>query len=79
MNRHERRRAARKMRHNSFVANYVSHLPEIPLNAPFEPGRVYHCAYFHDECCAIYDKDHGSLADCNCTPIVRRYIEPRRS
>ena len=33
MNRHERRRA-RKAGHNSFVANYVRHLPEVPLDAP---------------------------------------------
>jgi hypothetical protein len=78
MNRHERRRA-RKMGHNSFVANYVRHLPEIPLDAPYEPGQVSHCVYFHDDRCSIYDKDDGCLADCNCNPIVRRHVEPRRS
>jgi hypothetical protein len=79
MNRHERRHAARRSRQNKFYREYVSQLPEMPLNAPFERGRMYHVAVFHDDWCSIYSKDAGTMADCNCNPIVRRYAEPRRS
>lgn len=40
--RHERRRARAMRGHNAFYTDYVAHLPRIPLDAPLEPGRVYH-------------------------------------
>ena len=79
MNRHDRRRAARIERYNKFHREYLSELPELPVTAPCEPGRVYHLVYFYDEWCSIYSKDNGSLADCNCNPIIKRYEEPKRS
>src|SRR3954466_2722200 len=41
MNRHARRQAAalRRKRHTEFVEAYVRHLPEVPVDAPYEPGR----------------------------------------
>jgi hypothetical protein len=74
MNRHQRRRAARISRHNRFYESYVRHLPRVALDAPYEPGRLYHTVYFHDDWCAIY-----SGQECNCEPILRRYEEPDRS
>jgi hypothetical protein len=85
MNRHERRPTAKlagqrtKAWNNKFVTNYVEHLPEVPPNAPEERGRVYHIACYHDDNCAIYGKAHGTLADCTCNPVVRKFVEPRRS
>jgi hypothetical protein len=79
MNRHERRRAARMGREDRFCRDYVSHLPEVSRDAPLERGRLYHEAVYHDDWCAIYDKEAGSMADCNCSPIIKRHIEPRRS
>jgi hypothetical protein len=38
MNRHERRRQAAMAGHNSFVAEYVHHLPEVGLEALGRPG-----------------------------------------
>jgi hypothetical protein len=72
MNRHERRRARRI--DNAFYEAHVRHLPQVPLNAPLERGRVYHMVYQHDDCCARY-----AGVDCNCNPVVTRYIEPTRS
>ena len=82
MNRHERRAAAaRRQRnqegHNTFYQRYVQHLPQVPLDAPLERGRVYHEAHHHDDWCRIYDT--GNPADCNCNPAVTRHVEPRRS
>jgi hypothetical protein len=79
VNRHDKRRAARQARCEKFHAEYVSHLPELPPNAALEPVRVYHIGCFHDSWCSIYSKDNGTLADCNCNPVVKRYVEPRRS
>jgi hypothetical protein len=74
-NRHERRRAARMKAHeNRFYETYIRHLPSLPANAPFKPGEVHHIVYFHDGWCCIY-----SGGACNCSPIIERRIEPRRS
>lgn len=68
MNRHERRRAAaraRRMRwQNNSYLGYIRHLPQIALDAPYEPGRVYHTVFQHDGWCKFYDR--GRLSDCNC-------------
>jgi len=72
-NRHERRRA-RKLAHTNFYEQYVQHLPQIPLDAPLERGRVYHTVMQHDDWCAFYDGK-----ECNCNPIITRHIEPKRS
>jgi hypothetical protein len=78
MNRADRRRsrsrARRKARENRFYQTYIRHLPAVPIDAPLEPGRVYHTVFAHDDWCEIY-----SGRDCNCSPIVRRFVEPRRS
>jgi hypothetical protein len=75
MNRHERRRAAARTRkaHNSFYGRYVQHLPQVPLDAPLERGRVHHLVCFHDDWCAFYEGK-----DCNCNPIITRHAEPER-
>lgn len=78
MNRHERRRAKRMARENKFVDEYVSHLPQVPVDAPLERGRLYHTVMHHDAWCKIYDGD-GGIESCNCNPLITRYIEPRRS
>jgi hypothetical protein len=52
----------------------VQHLPRVPLDAPLERGRVYHVVMAHDAWCAIY-----SGKECNCSPIISRHAEPRRS
>lgn len=79
MNRHERRRSAVMQKQNKFVNEYVHHLPEVPVDAPVEPGRIYHVAYYHEEWCKIYDAGSYGLMSCNCEPDVRRFVEPKRS
>jgi hypothetical protein len=79
MNRHERRRKVVMERQDRFVYDYVHYLPEIPVDAPVEPGRVYHVAYYHEQWCKIYDAGSCGLASCNCNPDVRRFVEPKRS
>jgi hypothetical protein len=74
MNRHERRRARRKAHHDRFYRAYIRHLPRVPLDAPFEPGTVHHVVVFHDSWCAFY-----AGKACNCSSVIRRYVEPRRS
>ena len=74
MNRHERRRARRIAQENKFYLNYIQHLPQIPLDAPHERGRVYHLVFNHDGWCAFYD---GGA--CNCNPHITRHVEPKRS
>jgi hypothetical protein len=54
MNRHERRRTAAQARHNKFVADCVSHLPEVSPAAAPEPRRVFRAVFYHDEWCRIY-------------------------
>jgi hypothetical protein len=75
MNRHERRRReAVKAKENRFYNDYIRHLPRVPVDAPFERGRVYHTVMAHDDDCRIYS---GEV--CSCDPIITRYIEPKRS
>lgn len=75
MNRHERRRReAMKAKQNRFYDNYVRHLPQVPLDAALEPGRVYHAVMAHDDDCRIY-----SSQPCSCNPVVTRHLEPNRS
>ena len=80
-NRHERRAAAARERNikrrGAHIVSYVQHLPQVPIDAPTEPGRVYHVVVAHDAWCKIYDTNNP--ADCNCTPIVTRHVEPVRS
>jgi len=78
-NRAARRRAAalNRKRHNTFFRDYIRHLPEIAVDAPYERGRVYHTVFFHDDHCPFYASN--DLADCTCNVIVRRYVEPGRS
>lgn len=79
MNRAARRRAAAlsRKRHNTFFRDYIRHLPEVDLDAPLERGRVHHVVFAHDDNCGFYATER--LADCTCSPIVRRFVEPRRS
>jgi hypothetical protein len=82
MNRKERRAAAARARqnrerHDRFFQNYVSHLPQVPLDAPLEPGRVYHLSLWHDPGCRFYET--GKLADCACDLVITRHIEPGRT
>lgn len=73
MNRHERR-VARKKREGDFYNDYIRHLPEVPVDAPMERGKVYHSVCHHDDWCAIY---HGG--ECNCNVVVTRHVEVKRS
>ena len=59
---------------NKFYNDYVRHLPQVPLDAPIERGRIHHLVVHHDEWCAVYDGK-----DCNCDPNVSRHVEPERS
>ena len=68
MNRHERRRKLK------LYEDYIRHLPQERVDAPIEPGSMYHMTVFHDEWC-----NHFSGGQCNCKPVVERYAEPRRS
>jgi hypothetical protein len=81
MNRHQRRAAGAHRRRNNrqqtLYEEYIRHLPQMPLDAPTEGGRVYHLVYQHDDWCRMYDTDDPG--DCNCNPIVTRHAEPRRS
>ena len=63
-----------KERESKFFNEYVSKLPRVPLDAPLERGRVYHTVMQYDDWCSIYDGK-----ECNCNPVVSRYIEPKRS
>ena len=56
---------------NKLFEDYISKLPQVPLDAPLERGRLYHTVVQHDDWCGIYND-----AACNCSPIVSRYIEP---
>jgi hypothetical protein len=78
MNRHERRAAAAKRRagHNSFYAEYIKHLPQVPLDRLGKPGLSY-LVFQHDEWCRFYD--HGRMEDCNCNPVISLHAEPKRS
>jgi len=78
-NRHARRAAAARARkrHTNIYRDYIRHLPRVPVNAPLEPGRVYHAVFHHDDWCRFYLT--GNFADCNCDVIETRHVEPRRS
>jgi hypothetical protein len=83
MNRHQRRRAAAISRvsagkkNRSFYELYLRHLPQVPIDAPLERGRVHHLCFHHDEWCRIFST--GNPADCNCDPVISRHAEPVRS
>ena len=82
-NRHQRRaEAARcranRQRHDTLFTAYIRHLPQVPLDAPLEPGRVYHVCFHHDPDCGFYL--HQRLEDCTCSKlVVTRHVEPRRA
>jgi hypothetical protein len=63
-----------RQRRDKFYKDYLRHLPRVPVNAPFEPGELHHLAVFHDDWCAIFKGK-----ECNCNPIIERYVERRRS
>ena len=44
-----------KEKEQEFFENYIKHLPQVPLDAPIEPGRLYHKVIAHDDWCAIYN------------------------
>lgn len=77
MNRHERRKQAALDRYfkqtDAYLQDHVRHLPETdePIGPP---GSVTHTVYEHDGWCKIY---RGR--ECNCSPNIKRYIEPVRS
>jgi hypothetical protein len=73
MNRHERRRKAAMAKHNSFVNDYVHHLPEVGPDVLRKPG-VSHMVFYHDDWCRIYDG-----MGCNCEPKIKFFAEPKRS
>lgn len=79
MNRRARRAAAahNRKRHDRFYQTYIRHLPRIPIDAPYERGRVYHTCIHHDAWCRFYETEN--FGDCNCNPSVSRYIEPVRN
>ncbi len=77
MNRHERRRqiATRKrnIRTVSDAVAYLKQLPEVPIDEPMDPDRVYHHAYLHDDWCQYRQ------GRCNCDVVTKRFVEPVRS
>jgi hypothetical protein len=78
MNRHERRAAAARVasraKRNPFYQDYIRHLPQVPIDAPPEPGRVHHLCFLHDDWCLFFVT--GRLADCNCDVGVKRHVQP---
>jgi hypothetical protein len=75
MNRHERsaaRRRAAKMAETYFRTN-LPFLERVPLGRP-ERGRVCHVVFRHDDWCDYFEGD-----ECNCSPTIERYAEPRRA
>ena len=82
MNRHDRRAAAARAKgardkHNNFFESYIRHLPQVPLDAPRQPGTVEHLVIHHDEWCRFYETENFN--DCNCDFVVSRHVEPERS
>jgi hypothetical protein len=80
MNRHQRRVAAatgRRANASTYYRNYVRHLPQVPVDAPLERGRVDHLSFLHDDWCRFFST--GRPADCNCDVEVVRHVEPVRS
>jgi hypothetical protein len=79
-NRHARRAAAARnrniRRHSRLYETYIKYLPQVPLDAPLAPGRVYHLVHFHDDNCRFYDSEN--FADCNCNFAMARHVEPVR-
>jgi hypothetical protein len=73
MNR-KHRRAEHIKRETNFYESYIRHLPEVPVDAPLERGKVYHIVCHHDVWCSIYD---GGI--CNCDVEVTRHVEVKRS
>jgi hypothetical protein len=74
MNR-KHRRAERIKCETNFYESYIRHLPEVPVDAPIERGKVYHIVCRHDVWCSIYDG--GGL--CNCDVEITRHVEVKRS
>jgi hypothetical protein len=80
MNRKQRRAAAamgRRANTSTYYQDYVRHLPQVPVDAPLERGRVHHLSFLHDDWCRFFVT--GRPADCNCDVEVVRHVEPRRS
>ena len=73
MNRHQRRRQAAMDKYNTFVRDYVHHLPEAGSEALGKAG-VSHMVCYHDEWCEIYDGK-----GCNCEPVIKLFAEPKRA
>jgi hypothetical protein len=89
MNRHERRRAEAEARRRekyprvvtdeSIWFSYLRHLPQVPLDAPEEPGRVYKTVTHHSIDCRTL-RTGNYETDCDCGPLaVTKHIEPVRS
>jgi hypothetical protein len=70
----DEKREARKKIETTFYQSYVAHLPQVPINAALERGKLYHEVHHHDDWCAIYDGN-----TCNCNVIITRHVEPKRS
>jgi hypothetical protein len=77
MTSHHAKRRANRAKHDTFYQEHIRHLPQVPLDAPFERGRVYHTCVHHDAWCRFYDTENPG--DCNCEPEITRHVEPRRS
>jgi hypothetical protein len=73
----ERTIAARRTKHSNFYERYIRHMPQVPVDAPLERGRVYHTVFQHNDWCRFYETEN--LADCNCNPIMSRHVESERS
>jgi hypothetical protein len=69
-------RVKQPARHHKIYHRYLKHLPEIPLDAPSEPGRIYHLVQLHRRWCGYFKRYRS--ADCDCWPIYRRFVEPSR-
>jgi hypothetical protein len=73
MNRAQLRRAACKIREGE-LQNYIHHLPEVPVDAPMERGKVYHYVFHHDPWCTVYDGG----GECNCNVEITKHADLMR-
>jgi hypothetical protein len=88
MNRRERRAAMADLRRAgrsptffpmSTWTGYLQHLPQVPLDAPEEPGRRYYTVEHHDSECRSL-RPPRRREDCDCNRVVKtKLVEPVRS
>jgi hypothetical protein len=75
MNRHERRtlRKRAEIQTEDYFRRHLPFLERVPLGK-LERGRVYHTVYRHDDWCGYFKGD-----ECNCSPTIERFVEPKNA